>query len=54
MKFILGIIGALLFVFGLVDLGVYYIFDYDITGWSWFPYIATAIGGLLAKIGFDE
>lgn len=32
MKFILGIIGVILIIFGLVDLGVYYIFDYYITG----------------------
>ena len=47
----LKVIGVLLIIFGLIDLGAYYIIDIDITGLWWFPWAATALGGFLVNQG---
>lgn len=43
------IIGALLFIFGVLDLGLFYIADIDLTGFSWSPWAAFVAGGFFWK-----
>lgn len=35
---------------GILDLGLYYIADIDLTGWSFFPYVVTGVGWALIEI----
>ena len=54
MRQLLVILGYLLIVFALVDLGCFYFADIDITGSAWSAYISGAVGGVLIKIFGDD
>ena len=51
---VLKVIGALVVIFGIVDLILCNGFGIDITGVSWSAWVAMAIGGALYKWGGDE
>lgn len=46
----LKVIGWILVIFGILDFALYYLADVDLTGVSWSPYIAGALGWGLIEI----
>ena len=46
----LKFLGYLCIGFGILDFGLFYMCDVDLTGVSWSPYVASLIGGVLVSI----
>jgi hypothetical protein len=46
----LKILSILCYVFAAADFGLFYICDVDLTGVSWSPWVACAIGAVLSWI----
>lgn len=46
----LKVLGWILVVAGILDFALYYIADVDLTGLSFFPYVATGIGWALIEV----
>lgn len=51
MSIICKIIGALIFIFGVADLYLFYFQDVDLTGVSWSPYAAFILGSVVWNLG---
>ena len=49
-----NVLSFLCYVFAVVDLGLFYIFDIDITGFSFSPIVAGALGALFSYLGGDN
>ncbi len=50
----LKILSFLCYAFAVVDLGLFYIFDIDITGFSFSPVIAGVLGALFSYLDGDN
>ena len=46
----LKFLGYLCIGFGILDFGLFYLCDVDLTGVFWSPYVASLIGGVLVNI----
>lgn len=49
-----NVLGVLCYIFAVVDLVAFYIFDTDITGFSFSPMVAGGLGYIFQKIGDDD
>lgn len=47
----LKILSYLCYIFAALDFGLFYIFDIDITGVSWSPYVVGLVGAGLGWLG---
>lgn len=50
----LRILSYLCYIFAVLDFGLFYLFDIDITGVSWSPYVAGIVGAGLGWLGGER
>lgn len=50
----LKILSYICYIFAVIDFGLFYLIDIDITGVSWSPYVAGLVGAGLGWLGGDR